>query len=122
MNTGFHIATLRVASLLNLVACVVGVLMLLAFPMERVHQYASHFRTPEARLSIEQHTPIAHPDGGTTERIADQAVLPALLVPIYPGDVVEPIAKLEFSSLISLSRRLLRIKFGSSRDGRDPLL
>ena len=98
--------------------------MLLAFPMERVHQYTSHFRTPETRLSIEQHNPIAHPDAGTAEpeRIAHQAVLPALLVPIYPGDVVEPIAKVEFSSQISLSRRLLRIKFGSSRDGRDPLL
>ena len=123
MTTRFDFATLRAARLLNWGACMVSVLMLLAFPMQRVHQYTSHLRSPEVRRSIERHTPVAHSEAGTAERIAHQAVLPALLVHIDTGDVVEPAASTEFASQVPFSRLFLRLKLGSSRSGgQDPLL
>jgi hypothetical protein len=123
MSTRFHFVPRRIAGLLNVAACVVSVLMLLAFPMQRGHQFAAHFRSPEVRRSIERHTPIAHPEAGTAERIAHQAVLPALLVYVDTGDVVEPAANIEFASQVPLARLLLRLKLGPSRSGgQDPLL
>ena len=123
MSIRFHSTTLKAATLFNLAGCVVGVLMLLAFPIRQAHQFTNHFRTPEVRRSIERHTPIAHPEAGIAERIAHQAVLPALLVHIDTGAVVEPAANIEFASQVPLSRLLLRLKLGSSRSGgQDPLL
>jgi hypothetical protein len=123
MSTSFHSSALKAAGLLNLAACIVSVLMLLVFPMQRVHQYTNHFRAPEIRRSTLRHTPIAQRESGPAERIAHQAVLPALLVYVDTGDVVEPAANIEFASQVPLSRLLLRLKLGPSRSGgQDPLL
>lgn len=123
MSTRVHSTTFEVAGLLNLACCVVSVLMLLAFPMRSAHKYTDHFRTPEVRRSIERNTFVAQPESGPTERIAHQAVLPALLVPIDSGDTIEPVAGFELPFETPLSRLLLRLKLGSARsDSQDPLL
>jgi len=125
MSIRFHFITRRIAGLLSLAGCVVSVAMLLVFPMQSAHQYANHFRTPQVRRSIERHTFIAHPDGDAApaQRIANQAVFPALLVPLDAGNAVKPIANFELSSQVPISRLLLRLKLGSPRSGsQDPLL
>jgi hypothetical protein len=124
MSNSFHSpSALKAAGLLNLAACIVSVLMLLAFPVQRVHQYTNHFRAPQIRRSIVRHTPIAHPEAGTAERIANQAVLPALPVYIDTGDEVAPAANIEFVPQVPISHLLSRLKLGSSRSGgQDPLL
>ena len=123
MRIRIHFATLRAVGLLHLAACVASILMLLAFPIRPVHQFANHFRTPEVRRSMERHTPVAQPEAGPAESIAHQAVLPALVAPVDTGDVITPIGEFELSSEIPLSRLLLRLKLGPSRAGdQDPLL
>ena len=119
-----HRITLKGASLTNSATCVVSLLMLLAFPMSPAgHQFTGHFRTPEVCRSIERCTSIAHPEAGTAERIARQAALPTLLVPIDTGDADAPVVNIEFAPQTPLSRMLLRLKPGSSRSGGpDPLL
>ncbi len=123
MSNRFYSTVLKGASLISAVACVVSLLMLLVFPMGPEHQFTGHFRSPEVCQSIERHTPIAQPEARTTECIAHQAALPALLMLINNGDVVEPVANIEFSPQVPLSRLLLRLKLGPSRSGgQDPLL
>jgi hypothetical protein len=122
MSTRFHLVRFKAESLLHLAACVVGVLMLLAFPMQRGHQYANHFRTPEVRRSIERHTPIAHPEAGTADRIAHQAVMPAAIEPVETGDALKPIVNFYLLPQVPISHLLARLKLGSSRSGgEDPL-
>ena len=114
---------MKAATLFNLAACVVSVLMLLAFPIRQADQFTNHFRTPEVRRSIERHTPIAQPESGPAERIAHQAVMPSVVMPVETGNVVDPVAKVDLSFQVPLSRLLLRLKLGSSRSGgQDPLL
>jgi hypothetical protein len=123
MSTRLHSVRFKAASLLHAAACVVSVLMLLAFPMQRGHQYTSHLRTPEVRRSIERHTPIAHPEAGTAERIAYQAVMPAVLEPVQTRDALKPVANFDLFPQIPISHLLARLKLGSSRSGgQDPLL
>lgn len=123
MSMCLHSTARKVARLLNLAACVVSILMLLAFPIRSAHQFSDHFRTPEVRRSIERHTPIAHPDSGASERIPHQTVLPALMVPLDYGEAIKPALTWELASQIPSSRLLLRLKLGSSRSGsQDPLL
>lgn len=117
MSIRFPFATLRLAHVLNLLACAVSLLMLLAFPLRSAHQYTNHYRAPEIRRAIERNTPIAHPEAETAECIAHQAVLPRLLAPTHTGEVAEPVSNIEFFSQVPLSRLLLRLKLGSSRSG-----
>jgi hypothetical protein len=118
----FHSTARKVARLLNLAACVTSILMLLAFPIHSAHQFSDHFRTPEVRRSIERHTPIAHPDSGTSERIPHQALLPVLLMSPDYGEAIKPAPTWELASQIPSSRLLLRLKLGSSRSSsQDPL-
>jgi len=123
MSNRFHSFALKAAGFLNLAACVVSVLMLLTFPMQRVHQYANHLRTPEVRRSIERHTFIAQHEAGPSERIANQAVMPAILESVEMGDAVKPVVDCELSPQVPISHLLARLKLGSSRSGgEDPLL
>jgi hypothetical protein len=122
MSIRSHFIQRKAASLLSLAACVVSILMLLAFPIRSAHQFSDHFRTPEVRRSIERHTPIAHPDSRSAERTPHQALLPALLIPTDDLDALKPAAHFDFAE-IPISRLLLRLKLGSSRSGsQDPLL
>jgi hypothetical protein len=123
MSIRFHFATHRAAKLLNLAACIVSMLMLLAFPMQRVHQYTIHLRAPEIRRSIERHTFVAHPEAGIAERIAYQAVMPAVLEPVAAGDAPKPVVHSDLLPQIPIPHLLARLKLGSSRSGgQDPLL
>jgi len=109
--------------MINLAVCMVSVLMLLAFPIRSAHRFENHFRTPEVRRTVERHTVVAHSESAPIERIAHQAVMPALLVPIDLREANEPASKVELSSPIPISRLLLRLKLGSARSGsQDPLL
>src|SRR5579863_7367114 len=103
MSTRLHSVRFKAASLLHLAACVVSMLMLLAFPMQRGHRYTSHFRTPEVRRSIERHTPIAHSEAGTAERIAYQAVMPVVLEPLQTGDALKPVVNFALFPQIPIS-------------------
>lgn len=111
------------ASLLNLAICMVGVLMLLAFPMRRVHLCTSHVRAPQVRRSIERHTFIAQHESGPSERISDQAVMPAILDSVATGEAVKPVIDFDFSAQVPIAHLLARLKLGSARSGsQDPLL
>jgi hypothetical protein len=123
MSAGFHLVRFRAKSLLHLAACVASVLMLLAFPMQRVHHHSSHFRAPQIRRSIERHTFIAHPEAGTAERIAYQAVLPTVFEPVVTADALRPVVHFDLLPRVPISRLLARLKHGSTRSGgQDPLL
>jgi len=123
MGTRSNSTAFQAASVLNFAACLVSVLMLLAFPMQSAFRLADHFRAPEVRRSIVRHTFIAQHQSGPVDRIARQAVLPAFPAPIDTENVTEPISNIEISSQVPLSRLLLRVKLGPSRSGgRDPLL
>ncbi len=123
MSTRFQFATRRAAKLLNLAACVVSMLMLLAFPLERVHQYTNHLRAPEIRRTIERHTFVAHSEARTAERIANQAVMPAILESVETPDAVKPVVDFKLSPQVPISHLLARLKLGSVHSGgQDPLL
>ena len=123
MGIRFSFRALQGARLLNLAACLLSVMMLLAFPLQSGFRLTDHFRTPEVRGSIVRHTFIAQHESGPSERIANQAVLPALLTPSNTGNIVEPVANVERSVQVPPSRLLLRLKLGPScSGGQDPLL
>jgi hypothetical protein len=123
MSARFHFATRPPAKLLNLAACVASMLMLLAFPTQRVHQYSIHLRAPEIRRTIERHTFVVHPEAGTAERIAYQAVMPGVLEPVATGDALKPVVHSDIFRQVPISHLLARLKLGSSRSGgQDPLL
>jgi hypothetical protein len=68
-------------------------------------------------------TPVARTGAGTAERIANQAVMPAILESVETGDAVKPVVKFEFSPQVPISHLLARMKLGCSRSGgQDPLL
>jgi hypothetical protein len=123
MSTRFQFATRRAAKLLNLAACIVSMLMLLTFPLERVHQYTNHLRSPEIRRTIERHTFVAHSEAGTAERIANQAVMPAILESVETWDAVKPVVDFKLSPQVPISHLLARLKLGTAHSGgQDPLL
>jgi hypothetical protein len=123
MNSRLHFKAHKLTGMLNLAACIVTVLMLLAFPIRSAHRFENHFRAPEVRRSIERHTVVAHSESAPVERIADQAVVPALWVPVDLREAIQPASEVELSASIPISRLLLRLKLGSARSGsQDPLL
>jgi hypothetical protein len=123
MSNRFHSTMLNGTRLISSAVCAVTLLMMLTFPISQGHQLTSHFRVPDVCRSTERRTPIAPPEAETAERIAHQAALPALPIPIIINEVVEPTANIELPPQVPLSRLLLRLKIGSSRSSsQDPLL
>jgi hypothetical protein len=123
MSIHLHSKTREAARLLNLAACVVSVLMMLAFPIRSAHQFESHLRNPEVRRSIERNTAVANPESKPSERISYRAVQPALFVLVNTGDASLPFANAKPFSYAVFPRLISRLKLGSSRSGgQDPLL
>ena len=123
MSNRSDIAALRASSVLSLAACIVSVLMLLAFPVQSGHQYGSHLRTPEVRASIERHTFVAYPEAENADRIANQAVMLAVVTPIETSDAITLVASPDLFPQVPIARLLARLKLGPSRSGgQDPLL
>jgi hypothetical protein len=123
MNGPVHLGAREIRPLINVVAVLLGLLMLLAFPMRQVHQFTDHFRASEMRRSVERHTFLAQPEADPAERVAHCALVPALPVPVENQSNVKPVPAFEFTSPVPLTRLLSRLKLGRSRAGsQDPLI
>ncbi len=123
MNLPPHVGMREPRSSIDLATALLGLLMLLAFPMRPVHQFTDHFRASEIRRSVERHTFLAQPEADPAERVARGAILPALTVPVATFSAVKPLAVFEFTSQVPLTRLLLRLKLGPSRaSAQDPLV
>jgi hypothetical protein len=109
--------------LINLMISLLGLLMLISFPIRSAHQFENHFRTPEVRRSIERHTAIVNPESKAPERISYQGVLPSFLKITDAADVPYPVARGQVSDHLEFPHLYPRLKLGSSRSGsQDPLL
>jgi hypothetical protein len=123
MNQSVHLGANEPGSRIARVTALVGLLMMLTFPMQPAHQFSDHFRADEARQTIERHTFLAQRPAGPTERIAQCAVRPALSVRIAIPSEVNPPPASEFTSDIPLIRLLLRLKLGPSHtSAQDPFI
>lgn len=123
MSLPLHARARQVVSRIGWLASMVVALILLAFPMQRTHQFTDHFRTSEARRSVERHTFLAQPELDPAERVAYCACLPALPVPIETSGDIKPHTSIEFAPDVPLRRILFHLKLGPSRgSGPDPLL
>jgi hypothetical protein len=101
-----------------------GLIMLVAFPLVRAHDFNAHFRFNEARRSTIRHTSI---ETTKSETPVDQ--IPQIHGPANPVLPVElklntvPQPDVTWVSSVPISRLLLRLKLGVSRTGpADPLL
>jgi hypothetical protein len=123
MSPSLHPRARQVVSRIGWLPSLVVVLTLLAFPMQRTHQFTDHFRTSEARRSVERHTFLGQPELDPAERVAYCAGLPTLPVRIEIIGDVKPRTGIEFAPPVPLQRLLSRLKLGPSRgSGPDPLL
>jgi hypothetical protein len=100
---------------LHLAACVVGIAMLLSFPATRAHNFATHFRTPEVRRSVERNTFIAHGESSSPERIACSELLPTFFTPTETDRRITSPDNFALPSQVPLSRLLHRRKLNPAR-------
>jgi hypothetical protein len=108
---------------LQVAACIVSVAMLLLFPAAKVHNFGTHFRTPEVRRAIERHTFVAHSENNTHERVAQSVSLPAFFTPAESASKIVARDNFESPSEAPLTRLLKRRKLNSSGSGgQNPLL
>jgi hypothetical protein len=100
----------------------VGVLMLVAFPLQRAHSSSSHFRTHEIRRSIVKHALLAPtPKSYTVQEAYRRPVSFARL--LERCDESEPAITRFTIPTIPVRLFLTRLKLAPSNNGRqDPLL
>jgi hypothetical protein len=108
---------------IRLAFCVLGLAMLISFPIQSGHQFINHLRTEKISQQIKRHTSVAQPEANCAQQVDHPAVNPNLIkTPVLR--VAEP--RFESETLDpepSVGRFLLRIKFGSARkDSSPPLL
>ncbi len=130
LNRSYHLVTNmgnqglrgRATAIVSPALWLVGLLMLLAFPLQRIHSSSSHFRTPEVRRSVLRHTTLERtPQSSTTEEAYEQRADFARLV--EDCDESEPAFKSFPILTVSVWLFLTRLKLGPSHDGgQDPLL
>jgi len=107
---------------LHVAVCVVSVAMLLSFPASSVHNFGTHFRTPEVRRALERHTSVAQSEGTTDELVARTDLLPTFFTPAETVSKIVPLDNFEPPSEVALSSLLNRRKLGSrGSGGQDPL-
>jgi hypothetical protein len=112
-----------IATSLRVTACVVGVAMLLSFPVTRAHNFGQHFGTTEIRHSIVRHTFVAGPEAGGVEKIAHFDSLSAIPGPVIVENAAKLLFPLPLVSSVPTFRILQHFKLGPSRSGAtDPLL
>jgi hypothetical protein len=106
---------------------VIGIAMLLSFPLNRTHQFAVHFRTPEIRRAIERSTFVAQPEVTGGERVvhakrADAKIPPSVAVALVAPAFFKPISNYPIVSEMLPTRFLLRFKPAPKpAGGSDPL-
>jgi hypothetical protein len=109
------------------VLSVIGIAMLLSFPMNRAHQFQVHFRTPQVRREIERNTFMAQPEVTGGERIvhanhADAKIPPSVLAALVGPVFFKPVSDSPIVSEILPTRFLLRFKPAPKPSGgSDPL-
>jgi hypothetical protein len=94
---------------------IVGVAMLLSFPINRSHQFEVHFRTPEVRRAIQRNTFVAQPEITGGERVmhanyADTKVPPSAVAELVAPVFFKPVSNSPIVSEIPPTRFLLRFK------------
>jgi hypothetical protein len=108
---------------LELSISVVGIVMLLSFPVNSSHNFAEHFRTNEVRRSIVRHAFVAGPEADGAQAIAHIDAEPTIPMPAIIETAAKPLDVFELSSVVSFVRLIQRFKLGrSSSGGSDPLL
>jgi hypothetical protein len=113
---------LKPAEMIFACSCAVALLMLLAFPLRKVHRFAEHYRTAEACRMIKRHTFIAQSDSGQTRRAAVPQVEPVFFIPPRLADPVKPLATYDVFAPAPMLHLLMRMKRGTPRSQTDPLL
>jgi len=116
---GHRIVSLpSIRSLIRVAGCLVGIVMLLAFPVPLSHQFSPHYRSPQVRRAIERHTFVAQPEGTAAGRISRAKIRPVIAAPALEVQVLRPQAvEVYFVSWESQPRLLIRRKAGPSRTG-----
>jgi hypothetical protein len=101
-----------------------GLIMLLAFPLVRAHDFNAHFRFNEARRSTIRHTSIETNKSETpVDQISQNHQRPNPVIPVELKLNTDPQPDVTWVSSVPISRLLLRLKLGVSRTGpADPLL
>ena len=109
------------------VLSVIGVAMLLSFPMNRAHQFQIHFRTPEVRRAITRNTLVAQPEVTGGERVehanyTDAKIPPSVMAALVAPVLFRPVSGSPIVSEILPTRFLLRFKPAPKPSGGfDPL-
>jgi hypothetical protein len=118
-NSGVH----RALGAVGVIACLLGLLTLLVFPLLRAHHFTARLRAPQALSQIQRHIFVAQPKAGPDQRIADFSFFSAPVVQVETVFRVRPGARYELASPVYLPRLLMRLKLGrAGNSGPDPLL
>jgi hypothetical protein len=109
------------------VLSVIGIAMLLSFPMYRAHQFQVHFRAPDVRRAIVRNTLTAQPEVTGGERVvhanhADAMIPPSVMAALVAPVLFKPVSDSSIVSEILPTRFLLRLKPAPNPAGlSDPL-
>jgi hypothetical protein len=123
MDRSLQLRVRGISAILRLMACLASVVMLVTLSAPRGHQVADHFRFPEIRRAVEQHTFVDKSKIDAYESISANYVRPSSLFQIDTDLGVKPSRDLTPVPTVPISRLLLRIKLGPSRSSTpDPLL
>jgi hypothetical protein len=123
MDFCFHHVSCGVLKTAQLIASLGVMLMLLTFPVGRIHQATDHFRSPEVRRSVERNVFLERTKSDASERVVPQKFKSPGLFLIDTADSVKADKEFTPTPQIPLTRLLLRLKLGPSRSSTtDPLL
>ena len=101
---------------------VIGVLTLLTFPLQRVHQASSHFRAHEVRRSFVRHTLLARSPEASTAQVSDKTAVSFSLL-LKDREDHEPSIETATVPTVPITLLLTRLKLGPSRSsGQEPPL
>ena len=105
---------------MKMASCIIVALILVVLPLARSHRAGVHFRTHEARRSVERHTFLEQSKVYEIERV-HPATLRFAFVALE--DAPRPLQGFVRTPQLPITRLLLRLKLGLSSSGSpDPLL
>jgi hypothetical protein len=110
---------------INSVAMMAGLLsllLLLIFPLQRIHHFGTRLRTPQTVSQIERHIFVAQPKV-VHAQVANYAAMLTPFAAIVSTSQIKPLPGFDLADRVPLPRLLLRLKLGSSRaSSPDPLV